>query len=249
VPRVSVVLPSYNHERFVGRALDSILTQTYQDFEIIITDDGSSDRSVDLLRSYESKDSRIKLFVNRYNRETHSLNNCIQVVQGDYIAVAHSDDEFAPSKLREQVDFLDKHPKFAAAFTAVRVVNELGQELPNPIFDNTNRSRHEWLRHFFLNRNCLCHPSVLIRRSVYDEIGLYNPLMGALADFDMWVRVCLRYEIHVLPERLVNFRILDFSGNTSGDKPENFRRNQFNHQDSRSLPASGCTRSVALNIQ
>jgi glycosyltransferase involved in cell wall biosynthesis len=228
VPRVSVVLPSYNHERFVARALDSILAQTYQDFEIIITDDGSTDRSIDVLRTYERKDMRIKLFLNRFNYETHTLNKCVQQARGDYIAVAHSDDEFAPSKLEQQVNFLDKHPEVAAVFTAARIVNELGQELPNyPLFDNTNRSRHEWLRHFFLKGNCLCHPSVLIRRSVHDSVGLYNPLLGALDDLDMWVRVCLHHDIHVLPESLVNFRILDWSGNASGDKPENFRRGQY----------------------
>jgi glycosyltransferase involved in cell wall biosynthesis len=227
VPRVSVVLPSYNHEQFVARALDSILAQTYQDFEIIITDDGSTDRSIDVLRTYE-QDSRIKLFRNRFNYETHSLNNCVQQARGDYIAVAHSDDEFAPSKLERQVDFLDKHPEVAAVFTAARIVDQLGQELPNyRLFDNTNRSRHEWLRHFFLKGNCLCHPSLLIRRSVHDSVGLYNPLLGALDDLDMWVRVCLHHDIHVLPESLVNFRILDWSGNTSGDKPENFRRGQY----------------------
>jgi glycosyltransferase involved in cell wall biosynthesis len=199
VPRVSVVLPSYNHEQFVARALDSILAQTYQDFEIIITDDGSTDRSIDVLRTYE-QDSRIKLFRNRFNYETHSLNNCVQQARGDYIAVAHSDDEFAPSKLERQVDFLDKHPEVAAVFTAARIVDQLGQELPNyRLFDNTNRSRHEWLRHFFLKGNCLCHPSLLIRRSVHDSVGLYNPLLGALDDLDMWVRVCLHHDIHVLP--------------------------------------------------
>jgi glycosyltransferase involved in cell wall biosynthesis len=227
-PRVSVILPSYNHERFVASTLDSILIQTYQDFEIVITDDGSTDRSVDLLRDYERKDSRIKLFLNRVNNERPSLNNCVQKSIGDYIAVAHSDDEFAPTKLEEQVRFLDEHPEIAVVFTAPRIINELGEEVENyTVFDGKNQSRHEWLRRFFLWGNCLCHPSALIRRCVYDLLGLYNPLFGALDDFDLWVRTCLRFDIHVLPDRLVNFRIHDWAGNTSGDKPENFRRGQY----------------------
>jgi glycosyltransferase involved in cell wall biosynthesis len=227
-PRVSVILPSYNHERFLARALDSILAQTYQDFEIIVTDDGSADRSVDLLRTYERTDERIKLFVNRFNYERHSLNNCVQHSRGDYIAVAHSDDEFAPTKLEQQVNFLDEHRDIAAVFATPRAINELGHELQDyGVFNSINRSRHEWLRHFFLFGNCLCHPSVLMRRSVHDRLGLYNPLLGALDDFDMWVRICLHYDIHVLPDKLVNFRILDWAGNTSGDKPDNFRRGQY----------------------
>ena len=233
VPRVSVIIPSYNHERFVARALDSVLTQTYKDFEIVITDDASTDGSADVLRVYADHDSRIKLFVNRFNYETHSVNNCIQHARGDYIAVLHSDDEFFPTKLEKQLAFLDRHPEVAAVFSQVRIVDEQGRDFPDrtnlycTVFNQPNRSRHEWLRHFFLKGNCLCHPSVLIRRSVYDTLGVYNPLMGAVDDLDMWVRVCLHHEIHLLPDTLVNFRLLDRDANVSGDKPETFRRWQY----------------------
>jgi Glycosyl transferase family 2 len=232
-PRVSVVLPSYNHEPFLARALDSVLAQTYQDFEIVITDDASTDGSVDVLRTYAKQDSRIRLFVNRFNYETHSVNNGIRHACGEYVALLHSDDEFWPTKLEKQVRYLDDHPEVAAVFTRARIVNQQGQDFPDPnhcnftIFNQPNRSRHEWLNYFFVNGNCLCHPSLLIRRSVYDTLGLYNPLMSALDDFDMWVRVCLHHEIHVLQQTLVNFRLLEGEGNASGDRPENFRRGQF----------------------
>ena len=232
-PRVSVVLPSYNHEPFLARALDSVLAQTYQDFEIVITDDASTDGSVDVLRAYAKQDSRIRLFVNRFNYETHSVNNGIRHAGGEYVALLHSDDEFWPTKIEQQVQYLDDHPEVAAVFTGARIVNQQGQDFPDPnhwaatVFNQPNRSRHEWLRYFFTAGNCLCHPSVLIRRSVYDTLGLYNPLMGALDDFDMWVRVCLHHEIHVLSQALVNFRVLEGEGNASGDRPENFRRAQF----------------------
>ena len=233
VPRVSIVIPSYNHERFVARAIESALAQTYQDFEIVITDDASTDGSVDVLTTYARKDPRIKLFLNRFNYETHATNHCIQHSSGEYVAVLSSDDEFFPTKLERQVDFLDRHPEVAAVFTQVRIVDDQGQDFPEPshfyctIFQQPNRSRYEWLRHFFLIGNCLCHPSVLIRRSVYDSLGLYNPLMGALDDLDMWVRVCLHHEIHILPNTLTNFRVHDGHANVSADTPENFRRVQY----------------------
>src|SRR5215472_5655480 len=132
VPRVSVIISSYNHERFVARAVDSVLTQTYKDFEIVITDDASTDGSADVLRVYADNDSRIKLFVNRFNYETHSVNNCIQHARGDYIAVFHSDDEFFPTKLEKQVDILDRHPEIAAVFSHVRIVDEQGRDFPDP---------------------------------------------------------------------------------------------------------------------
>jgi glycosyltransferase involved in cell wall biosynthesis len=232
-PRVSIVIPSYNHERFVGRAIESAFAQTYQNFEIVITDDASTDGSVDVLSSYARKDSRIKLFCNRFNYETHAVNHCIQHSSGDYIAMLASDDEFFPAKLETQVEFLDRHPEVAAVFTQARIIDEQDRDFPDPshfyctIFQQPNRSRHEWLRHFFFKSNCLCQPSALIRRSVYDTLGLYNPLMGALDDLDMWVRVCLHHEIHVLPDTLVNFRVRDGEANVSGDTPENFRRGQY----------------------
>ncbi len=233
VPRVSIIIPSYNHERFVGRAIESALSQTYQDFEIVITDDASTDGSVDVLSTYARQDPRIKLFLNRFNYETHAINHCIQHSSGEYIAMLSSDDEFFPTKLERQVDFLDRHPEVAAVFTQARIVDEQSRDFPESshfyctIFQQPNRSRHEWLRHFFFDGNCLCHPSVLIRRSVYDTLGLYNPLMGALDDLDMWVRICLHHEIHVLADTLVNFRVRDGHANVSADTPENFRRGQF----------------------
>ena len=233
LPRVSIIIPSYNHERFVGRAIESALTQTYQDFEIVITDDASTDGSVEILSSYARQDPRIKLFVNRFNYETLAINHCIQHSSGEYIALLSSDDEFFPAKLERQVDFLDQHPEVAAVFTQVRIVDEQNRDLPESshpyctIFRQPNRSRHEWLRRFFFEGNCLCHPSVLIRRSVYETLGLYNTLMGALDDLDMWVRICLHHEIHVLGETLINFRVRDAQANVSADTPENFRRSKF----------------------
>jgi hypothetical protein len=229
-PRVSVAIASYNHAAYVSGAIDSVLAQTFQDFEIIITDDGSRDGTVEVLRSYAQENPRIKLFLNRYNYETHATNHCIQQSVGEYIAVLSSDDEFHPAKLEQQVEFLDRHPHVAAVFTEARIIDERDADYPDPshfycrIFKQPNRSRHEWLRRFFFEGNSLCHPSVLIRRSVYDTLGLYNPLMGAIDDLDMWVRICLHYEIHILPYRLVNFRVRDNLANVSADTPENSRR-------------------------
>jgi len=233
MPRVSVILPSYNHERFVGLALDSVLAQTYQDFEIVITDDGSTDRSVEVLTAYRQRDPRIKLFVNRVNYETHSVNNCIQHSSGQYIAMLASDDEFFPAKLERQVKILDDCPETVAVFTNARIVDEYGRDFGDPthpyctIFDQANRSRHMWLNQFFLKGNCLCQPSALIRRSVFETLGLYNPLLASLDDFELWVRLCLRHDIHVLPQKLMNLRVLSREANASGDTPDNFRRNQY----------------------
>jgi hypothetical protein len=87
-----------------------------------------------------------------------------------------------------------------------------------------NKSRHQWLRKFFLQGNALCHPSVLVRKQCYDRCGLYRYGLAQVGDFDMWIRLCLRYDIHVIAEPLVKFRFHEGDGNTSSIRPETRRR-------------------------
>ena len=222
MPRVSVVMPSYNLDRFIGKSIQSILDQTYQDFEIIITDDGSSDGTVSVIKQFT--DPRIQLEVFPQNKgATIAINNCIQNACGLYVAVLNSDDIWEPSKLEKQVAFLDEHPGISAVFTKVEFIDEEGnlgaaEKAKRPdVFNMENRSRYAWLNHFFFRGNCLCHPSVLIRKKCYDEIGLYNSRMSVLPDFDMWVRLCMKYDIHIMDEKLVRFRIFTGETNASGD--------------------------------
>ena len=94
--------------------------------------------------------------------------------------------------------------------------------LINPI-----ENRYEWLNHFFYHGNALCHPSVLIRKACYDDCGLYRYGFAQLPDFDMWVRLCLKYEIHIIPEKLVSFRVRANESNSSGNRPDAQIRGQF----------------------
>ena len=179
MPRVSIVIPSYNHEKFVRECIQSVLDQTYQDFEIVITDDGSPDGTVNVIKEFD--DSRIQLYTHAENKGACiAINNCIQKATGEYIAVLCSDDAWEPSKLEKQVQYLDSHPETGAVFTKVVLVDEEGNPIgPEDyknfyIFEKENRSRYEWLKFFFYSGNCLCHPSVLIREKCYDDIGLYD---------------------------------------------------------------------------
>lgn len=228
MPRVSVIVPSYNHERFVGAAIDSALAQTFQDFEIVVTDDGSSDGTFEILRGY--RDPRIRLRRFERNRQVSSRNEALSRARGELIAVLMSDDVWEPYKLERQVAFLDAHPEVGAVFSRAAIIGEDGRPFPDAghfyisIFEQENRSRHEWLRRFFLDGNCLCHPSAVMRRAVIEEVGPYDPLLAQLSDLDLWVRICLRYEIWVLEESLVRMRLLEHEANASGDRPDTARR-------------------------
>lgn len=225
MPKITVVLTSFNHAEFIRETIDSVLNQTFSDFELVIWDDASTDNSWAVINSYA--DPRIKAFRNEVTmRGVYGINKAIsEVALGEYIAIHHSDDVWELDKLEKQAAYLDAHSETGAVFTNASPINELGVPLNDPshfysnIFNQLNRSRHEWLGYFFLNGNALCHPSVLIRKSCYDECGLYRIGFGQLGDFDMWVRLCAKYEIHVLSEPLIKFRIRDGEMNTSGNRP------------------------------
>jgi glycosyltransferase involved in cell wall biosynthesis len=225
MPRVSVVIGSYNHERYVGETIQSVLDQTYQDFEIVITDDGSQDGTVNEIRKFT--DPRITLTVFEKNKGACiAFNTSIAKSQGEYIAVLNSDDAFKPEKLEKQVRFLDEHREIGAVFTNAMIIDDNGNNIDNRqnpysyISKHRNKTRHEWLRHFFYLGSSPCHPSVLIRKECYKTVGLYDPRLGQIPDVDFWIRLCMKYNIHILPEKLVKFRYRDNAANQSGNKPE-----------------------------
>jgi glycosyltransferase involved in cell wall biosynthesis len=228
-PKLSVVMASYNHAAFVGQAVDSVLGQSFTDFEFVITDDGSQDGTADVLRAVA--DPRIHLHVFPQNRgAVDALNDTIARSRGQYITVLNSDDYFLPEKLARQVAYLDENPGVGAVFGVPKVVDETGRELAADehifarIFTSQNRTRTEWLRHFFENGNCLCHPTIMIRRQCYDRLGPYDPLLMNLPDFDMWVRLCQHFDFHILPEPVSAFRLLAHERNTSAPSPPNLAR-------------------------
>jgi glycosyltransferase involved in cell wall biosynthesis len=237
MPKISILLTSYNHAKYIREAIDSVLAQTFSDFELIIWDDASSDDSWDIIQSYSDK--RIKAFRNEKNLLPHyGVNKTIsEVARGEYFAMHHSDDVWAPDKLQKQVAYLDSHAQCGAVFTRTSTIGEDSLPLDDSkhfysaIFDQPNRSRQEWLRHFFFRGNALCHPSMLIRKRCYEECGTYNDTLAQLPDFDMWVRLCFKYEIHVLEDRLTSFRVRAGEMNSSGSRPEvRIRdRSEFHH--------------------
>jgi glycosyltransferase involved in cell wall biosynthesis len=231
-PVVSVLIPSYNHESYIEETIQSILNQTFQDFEIIITDDGSSDKTVDKIKNFS--DPRIHLHVFKENQGAcKALNNCILNSKGKYITYISSDDVWELNKLEKQLKYLEENPSIHVLFTKAKIIDENSNPYTNKehpyysVFDRENRSRAEWLNFFFYTGNCICHPSIMIEKTVYDDIGLYNERMANLPDLDMWVRLCLEYDFHILEEKLIKFRVRDDENNVSGVKPQTKIRSKF----------------------
>ncbi len=233
-PCVSIVMPSYNHAAFVGEGIQSILDQSFQDFEIIVTDDGSRDGTPDVIRKFV--DPRIILEVFPRNRGgVVAGNSAIRRSSGKYIARLNSDDFFLPGKLERQVAFLEANPDIAAVFGMPHWIDERGKPLAGGYreftfpFSQPPPSREEWLRHFFLYGNCLCFPTVMIRRSVFDEVGLLDPRLANLPDLDMWVRLCMKHDIYVMQAELTAFRKLDDNRNMGAPRLDTVLRAAFEY--------------------
>lgn len=228
MPTVSVVLSSYNHEAFIRESIESILCQTFNDFELIIIDDCSGDRSWEIIQSYE--DSRIRAIRMPENTGAGYWKDIPNLAKGEYIAIAHSDDYWRYDKLEKQYNFLLEHPTVGACFSEVIIVDDAGNPLQSEedlycsVFKQKNRNRFQWLRFFFDSGNCLCHPSVLIRKNLYYECGLMTSGLSGLPDFCQWIRVCLYHDIYIYHDTLTYFRVHAGGENTSADTIEKRRR-------------------------
>ena len=129
MPRISVIMSVYNSARFLAEAIQSILGQTYNDFEFIIVDDGSSDQSLEIIRSYAKMDNRIRVLENekKYGLAA-SLNRCIFIAKGDYIARMDADDICVPDRLEKQIAFLEQHPNIGIIGGSVQEIDGQGQK-------------------------------------------------------------------------------------------------------------------------
>lgn len=227
---VSIILTSYNQEKYLEESIQSVLNQTYQDFELLIVDDCSTDTSWNIIQEYVKKYPIIKGFQSKKNMGGFFCWDIIKkYAMGVYVAMHHSDDVWEVTKLEEQVQFLEKHKTYAACFSQVKFIDENSQiyNLPEghvykDVFSKKNRSKEEWLNYFFYNGNSLCHPSILIRREMYEKYGLLETYgLAQVPDFLMWVKLCFHEEIYIYPKVLTKFRLRrNEQDNTSSDKPE-----------------------------
>lgn len=230
--KVSIVLTSYNHERYIKESIESVLSQTFKDFELIIVDDCSKDNSWEIIKSFT--DPRIKAIRNPRNLRTEGVKEAIkQVASGEYLAIHHSDDLWEQDKLEKQVKLMEEKPEISACFTWAEPIDEDGTPYQEEsgfyydVFEQPNRTRYEWLNYFFYYGNCLCHPSVLIRRELFLKENLFDFGFAQIPDMARWVKICLHHEIFIIPEKLTRFRIQKQGRNTSGSRPDTLVRSSI----------------------
>lgn len=201
VPTVSVVMPAYNGGKYLREAIDSILAQTFTDFEFIIINDGSTDGTKEIILSYD--DPRIVYLENEQNSGICvTLNRGIDAARGKYIARMDSDDISLPERFARQVEYMDAHPGIGVLGTDIEV---FGEGITPYVFEqlHTPEECHAGL----LFNSCFAHPSVMIRKNVLKEnILKYNDDFRGLEDYELWWQISKHSKLNNLPEALLRYR-------------------------------------------
>lgn len=181
-PRVSVVLPAYNEERHIRRSVCSILTQTFSNFELILLDDGSSDRTWEIMQEFS--DPRIRKEKLGRMGFTKALNHGLRIARGEYIARMDADDESLPERLERQVAFLDSNPDISILGTTYYRYDGIRNERYIRCFPQANQD----IRRALALGIPICHGSVMFRSTVIERVGGYNENMVSQSDWELWLR-------------------------------------------------------------
>ena len=202
-PLVSVIMSVYNHEKYVSRAIESVLSQSYENIEFLVADDFSTDKSADEVLKYEAQIDQIHLFKeNGFGRIPFLLS----IANGKYICVLDSDDYWEPAKIEKQVLYMETHPECGACFTSVRSVNDNEEEIDIQIFTNENRVSAEWINFFFHHGNALSYSSVMIKKELHMRVISHASNFSIIPDYIMWLHVALDHDIHLIEKDLLNYR-------------------------------------------
>ncbi|MEX2006657.1 MAG: glycosyltransferase [Candidatus Saccharimonadales bacterium] len=201
-PKVTVLMPVYNGQRYLKQAIEGILNQTYKDFEFLIIDDGSTDKSKSIIRRYAKKDPRIRLISRPNKGLVATLNEGLDKASGEYIARMDCDDISLKKRLKIEVEYLDANPDVALVGSNYTIVDEHGKRLVD-----TNVFTHpDDLKLCLVTCNQYGHGSVMIRKSALNKVGNYDKGVGHLEDYDLWIRISHVAKVANIEEPLYQWR-------------------------------------------
>jgi glycosyltransferase involved in cell wall biosynthesis len=201
-PSVSVVIATYNYGRFLRGALESALNQTHRDLEVIVVDDGSTDDTPTVIEPYLA-DPRV-----RYHRTDHlgqpgAKNAGIRLCRAPLIAFLDADDLWLPEKIQKQVALFRANPRVGVVHAQRHLIDEAGRPL-----EYTQPECHRGLILAEMYRtNFICFSSVVVRRAVFDAVGLFDERLQLAIDYDLWLRAAKRFEFDHIAEPLVKYRV------------------------------------------
>lgn len=200
-PKISVVLPTYNRAQLLKRSIQSVLDQTYKDFEVIVVDDGSTDNTEEVVRRLIIKDKRVRFIKFKENKGANAARNAgIRASRGKFVAFQDSDDVWNPIKLAVQIKVLNKAPKeVGAVYCAWRVVGEKSKIMPPKRILNKSGNIHKVL----LRGNFITTQVVVLKKDCFRKVGLFDENLPRYQDWEMWIRVAKYYNFKFIDKLLV----------------------------------------------
>lgn len=200
--KISVVMSVYNGEKYLKQAIESILNQSFEDFEFIIINDGSTDKSLEILNEFQQKDERIKI-VSRENKGLiYSLNEGVKLAQGEYIARMDADDVSTPNRLEKQLKYAQEKGLIVCG-TWAKGIDSLG----NKVKDMNYPPSADKVKIYTLLHNPFIHSSVLFRKDIFEKVGGYKARFKHVEDYELWTRIVFKYKTDNISENLLEYRL------------------------------------------
>jgi glycosyltransferase involved in cell wall biosynthesis len=204
-PTISVILPVYNAERYLRDAVASVLAQTFDDFELLAFDDGSTDRSLKILRGFEAKDGRVRALSRENRGLVQTLNELIGLARGRYLARMDADDVCRPQRFEKQIAYLESHTECVAVGTGFLLIDPNGR----PIREHSYELIHDEIDKIHLSGegfSRLCHPSTIMRKDAVLQIGLYREEFRLAEDLDLFLRLAEIGKLANIPDIMLEYR-------------------------------------------
>ncbi len=204
-PKITVLMPVYNCSRYIGESINSILNQSFKDFELIIIDDGSTDETFKVIKKIRSK--KIKLFKNKHNLGiAKCLNIGLKKARGEFIARCDGDDINFSERFKIQKDFLESRPDYVLVSSNAFLINEQGKNIGKLIFPSSDKA----VRRIIFLKNPIIHSAVMYRKKTIKKINGYRELFNLGGeDYDLWFRLMKQGKFRTLPKFLIKRRITE----------------------------------------
>lgn len=206
-PAITVAMSVYNGEPYLAAAIESVLSQSFTDFEFLILDDGSSDQSRETIRRYAAQDARIRPIIRENRGLIASLNELLAEARAPLTARMDADDICRPQRFERQVAFFAENPDYGVVGSWSEDIDESGRSIQGEAVGLEQPTTHEaFLASIDAGGPLLCHPAVMYRTDVVRSVGGYHAAFRHCEDFDLWLRLATRTRICSIPERLLQYR-------------------------------------------
>lgn len=213
--KISVLMPVYNSQKYLGLAIDSILNQTFKDFQFIIVDDGSTDKTWQIIKTYSQKDNRIVALRNPINLNTSSaLNKGLAKVKGKYVVRMDADDWSYPDRLESQYKYMESHPKVGVSGGAVEVCNEKLQRINKRNYPLTDVDVRKIIFHY----SPFAHPATIWRTNIIKKVNGYNENIPYSQDAEVYFKVGQFSKFGNIKKTVIKLRMHDKSSSFSKDR-------------------------------